>query len=132
MIEFTVPGIPVPWARAGGRGKVRFTPAKQKSFMAAVRTIGAAAMQGARPIEGPVELSVRASYPWPKSMSANKRAKPGAHWRTSRPDADNITKIIADGLNGIAWGDDAQIVSLHVWKTHGDFPGLQVRIKPLT
>lgn len=130
-VEFTVPGIPTAWARAGAKGAIRFTPAKQRSFMAAVKTIAAAAMRGAPPLDGPLEMSVKAAYPWPKSATPKKRAQPGALWKTSRPDADNCAKIVADSLNGIAFQDDAQIASLHVWKVMDDRPGLHVRIAPL-
>lgn len=131
-ISFVVPGIPTPWARAGGRGGIRFTPAKQRSFAAAVKTICAAAMLGAPPLTGPVEMRVMAIYPWPKSWSPRKRAAPGASWKTSRPDIDNCChKLVADALNGIAWTDDALIVSAHAWKCYGDLPGLRVKITTL-
>lgn len=35
---------------------------------------------------------------------------------TKKPDTDNIAKIICDALNGVAYGDDKQIVELHVYK----------------
>lgn len=130
-IEFTIPGDAVPWARAGAHGKVRFTPAKQRSYMAVLKDFGARAMQGTSPIEGPIELSVMAVYAWPKSMSSKKRALPGAEWKSSRPDADNLSKIVKDALNTITFRDDAQVASLHVWKKFGDVPRLSVKIVPL-
>lgn len=33
-----------------------------------------------------------------------------------KKDLDNIVKSIADGLNGVAWLDDRQVVELHAWK----------------
>ena len=39
---------------------------------------------------------------------------------TLKPDTDNIAKIICDGLNGIAYKDDKQIVSLTVLKVWTD------------
>lgn len=33
-----------------------------------------------------------------------------------KKDIDNLVKSIADGLNGVAWLDDKQIVELHAWK----------------
>lgn len=33
-----------------------------------------------------------------------------------KPDADNIAKLVLDALNGKAWHDDAQIVSLEITK----------------
>lgn len=35
---------------------------------------------------------------------------------TSKPDADNIAKLVLDALNGRAWHDDAQVVNLTVGK----------------
>jgi len=125
-IAFVVPGVPVAWARAGSNNGMRFTPAKQRSFMAVLKAIAAEAMRGAPPIAGPVELSIRATWPAPSSWSAKKRA--ATRWRTSRPDADNCGKIVADALNGICFLDDAQVVSLHVWKTIGSCAELAVRI----
>lgn len=35
---------------------------------------------------------------------------------TKKPDADNCLKTVADGLNGIAYYDDSQIIAAHVYK----------------
>jgi Holliday junction resolvase RusA-like endonuclease len=124
-VAFTIPGEAVPFARSGGGKNVpRFTPAKQRSYMGAVKLFCQNAMHGAPPIEGPVELSISAFYMRPKS-------KRGAVWKTSRPDADNISKLIKDALNTVAWRDDAQVCSLHVWKQYGDFARVSVRIVEL-
>lgn len=130
-IAFTIPGEAVPWARAGARGAQRFTPPKQRSYAGALKMFCQNAMRGRAPLDGPVELSVLAIYAWPKSMSPRKRALPGAEWKTSRPDVDNLAKIVADALNTVAWGDDAQVASKHEWKKYGDVPCLQVRIRSL-
>ena len=37
---------------------------------------------------------------------------------TKKPDADNIAKVICDALNGVAYGDDAQICKLCVSKRY--------------
>lgn len=130
--EFTLPGQAIPWARTGGGlNTPRFTPAKQRSYMGALKDFCFRAMRGARPIEGPVELSIMAIYPWPKSLSPRNRAQPGAKWKTSRPDAGNLAKIIEDALNTVAWRDDAQVVSAHTWKQYGDHPRVTVRIREL-
>jgi Holliday junction resolvase RusA-like endonuclease len=131
-IEFVVPGTVVPWARtAGGKNGHRFTPGKQARYMTALKLICQAATKGAKPLEGPIALEVMATYAWPKSLSAKKRALPGAAWRTGRPDADNIAKIIGDALNNIAWLDDAQISVASIRKTYSDHPGLTIKIEAL-
>jgi Holliday junction resolvase RusA-like endonuclease len=130
-ITFTVPGIPTPWARAaGGATRARFTPAKQRSAAGAIKHLCSLAMRGARPLEGAVSLWVLAVYPWPTSWSGKKRA--ANQRKTSRPDVDNIGKLLADALNGVAWIDDAQIAVVRLAKVYGDHPGLQVKIEALT
>lgn len=129
IFSFTVPGIPVPWARAGSRAGIRFTPSKQRHYGVAVRECCTEAMQGAAPIKGPVELTVRAVYVPPASWSTKKRD--AARWRTGRPDADNIAKLVADNLNGIAWLDDAQIADLRVQKVYGIRAELVVSIRDM-
>jgi Holliday junction resolvase RusA-like endonuclease len=94
--------------------------------MRGLRTICAAAMRGAKPIDGPVWLSIEACYAWPRSCSAKKRA--ANKWRTSKPDYDNLAKLVGDALNGVAWCDDSQVAKATVEKLHGDVPGLTVRI----
>lgn len=129
MITFTVPGDPVPFARAGAHGKRRFTPKKQSDFMGAVRMYAAQAMQGRAPLSGPICLEVRASYLIPASWSKKQRA--AAVWKSSKPDADNIVKIVKDALNTVAFVDDAQVAVLRVEKVYGDVAGLNVTIREL-
>lgn len=122
IIEFIVPGEAVPFARSGGGKTVaRFTPAKQRAAMGVVALCCRRAMQGAAPIEGAVELSINAVYLRPKS-------RPKDRWKTSRPDADNLSKLLKDALNTVAWRDDAQVCSLHVWKQYGTTARVEVRI----
>jgi Holliday junction resolvase RusA-like endonuclease len=123
--KFVVPGDCVPWARAaGGKTGHRFTPAKQARYMAALKLICQAAMKGAPPLEGPVSLEIMAHYAWPK------KRQPGA-WRGSRPDLDNIMKLVGDALNGVAWIDDAQIAAVVLRKLYSDLPGLNVKFEAL-
>lgn len=128
-ISFTVPGIPVQWSRAGKHGGIQFTPTPQRNFMAAVKTICAAAMKGMPPLEGPLELAMRASYTHPPSWSAKLQAR--TRWKVTRPDNSNLVKIVEDALNGVAYRDDAQIASLHVWKVFGPRAELVVEIRGL-
>lgn len=132
MIVFQVPGDIVPWARAGGRGHVRFTPRPQRDFMAVIRQFATDAMNGRPLIDGPCELTIVATWPWPKSMSNRKRGLPGAHFKTTKPDAGNVAKIIEDSMNAIVWTDDARVSDTHISKRYGDRPGLMVQVRALT
>ena len=129
LIAFTVPGEAVPWSRAGSNSGQRYTPKRQASFMGAIKLFASQAMAGAEPLYGPVELSIRATYLVPASWGAKRRAL--AIWKTSKPDADNLGKIVADALNSLAYADDAQVASLIVQKRYGPMAGLTVSVSSL-
>lgn len=123
-IAFNIPGEPVAFARSGGNGKVRFTLKKQRDFMALVKLAAHKAMDGHPPLEGAIELKIRAVYRVPTSWPKKRAA--AAKWRTSKPDADNIAKLVSDACNEIVFGDDAQVVDLHVQKLYGPIAGVTV------
>ena len=75
------------------------------------------------PREGPVWLTVEATFAYPKAFSRKQRED--THWRTSKPDLDNIVKLV-DALNGIAWADDAQVARLDCKKVYGEKQGLLI------
>jgi Holliday junction resolvase RusA-like endonuclease len=130
-ITIDVPGDVVPWARAG-RGKgYTFTPEPQRLYGAKIGWYAKAAMvearRGDRLYGGAMRLDVVAKFTLPKS--APKR-NPPKH-KTTKPDADNIVKIVKDALNGIVWADDAQVVQMNVSKVYAPAPGLTVNITAL-
>lgn len=129
FVRFSVPGEVVPWARAGGHGHLRFTPQKQRNYMAVLKQYAADAMDGRPLFDCALDMTVTAIWPWPKSMSAKKRAEAGTRLKRTTPDADNITKIIKDALNLVVFTDDARISDLHVHKRFGDYPGVTVEVK---
>lgn len=47
---------------------------------------------------------------------------------TKKPDTDNIAKICLDALNGIAYPDDSQVVSLSVEKHYSEQPKVIIQI----
>lgn len=57
---------------------------------------------------GPVALYVIACFMLPKSISNAERIR--RFWHTQTPDLDNVIKVVADALNGVAWGDDCAVV----------------------
>lgn len=127
MISFTVPGKPQPWRRARTNGKTFFKDAKTKANQNA--WAGAAKLAGARPTTAPVSVVIVARFGIAKATTKPRRADmlAGRIRPTARPDADNIVKNL-DGLNGVAFADDAQVVSLTVTKVFADVPGVDVSI----
>jgi len=82
------------------------------------------------PTDKPVSLNVIAVYPIPKSWAKKKQiAAHEGEIFPSRPDWDNIGKIVCDALNGVAFHDDAQIYNAFVRKQYGLFPELRVLIE---
>jgi Holliday junction resolvase RusA-like endonuclease len=129
LIAFTVPGEAVPFARAGARGKQRFTPGKQRNAMGVVAHLAQRAMAGQPPFLGALRMTVRAVYLVPESWSKKKRE--AAKWKSSYPDADNIGKLIKDALNKVVYVDDAQIAELTVQKVYGPIAGVTVTVERL-
>jgi Holliday junction resolvase RusA-like endonuclease len=130
-LRFTIPGEPVAWARARLSGRVHFTPGKQRSAAGLIQVIASEAMSGAPPLEVPVAVTITAVWPWPKSMSEKKRRQSGAHYKVSKPDADNIAKLVGDALNGIVWRDDALVARLNIQKQYGLTPATHVTVEAL-
>lgn len=56
----------------------------------------------------PVTVSVTLLKPLPKSKPKKITSEPFV----AKPDLDNAVKLVLDGLNGIAWADDAQVTKL--------------------
>jgi Holliday junction resolvase RusA-like endonuclease len=128
-ISFTIPGEPIAFARAGANGKRRYTPPKQASFMAAVKLFASRAMGGWPPMQGPVEMTVEAIYLAPASWSKTKREL--VFWKTSKPDGDNLAKLVSDAINEIVFVDDAQIARLSVSKHYGERSEIAVVVRSM-
>ena len=50
-------------------------------------------------------------------------------WPTIKPDLDNTEKLVMDALNGIAYKDDAQVVSKDTFKVYGETNRLTIIIR---
>ena len=89
--------------------------------------------EGYLPDDSELLLEITAYYKIPGSQPKHIQAKmlEGLIKPTKRPDIDNIIKIVADALNGLAYKDDKQIVSCSCQKLYGARPRLEVRITDL-
>lgn len=80
--------------------------------------------------ESPLKMIVEAYFEPPKSTSKKKRAMMLEDMisPTKKPDCDNIVKAILDGLNGVAFHDDVQVVEMIVRKKYSERPRTEVEI----
>lgn len=128
-INITVLGKPHGWQRTDSKGSQRYTAPKTRSYEKTVADEAALVMKPRQPMDGPVMLNVLAIFPIPVSWS--KRKKAAANYVTTKPDADNILKAIADALNGIVYTDDKQVVDTFVRKRYGDQPRVEITVQEM-
>lgn len=85
------------------------------------------AMGGRKPFEGALCVEIVATYVCPASWSKKRKAE--TFWKTSKPDVDNVTKLVWDSLNKIVWIDDSQIAKASETKHYTTgAPGLRVAV----
>lgn len=119
QITFNIEPTPKGRPRLGRYGNT-YTPAKTKAAEEAIQW----AWHG-KPMEGPLRVSLRFYFKRPKNCLAT--------FKPTRPDIDNLVKLVCDALNGLAWKDDGQIVLLEAYKLYvscGE-PRIELSIKEL-
>lgn len=137
-LKFTIPGEPK------GKGRPRFsqyggrvwtrTPKETVMYENQVKLFYQNECGGQRFDEGEeLLMELYAYYGIPKSISKRKREEMEAHKirPTKKPDLDNILKAVADSLNGIAYKDDSQIVTVVCRKYYSDVPRVEVVLKSI-
>lgn len=140
-ITFHVPGPPQGKLRARVARRGQYgdqihltTPKKTVGYEDFIGWSARGAMRNRLRVEWPVHVQLAIVQPIPASWPKKKRelALKGEIWPTSRPDIDNIIKAFLDGLNGVAWVDDVQVVSINATKRYGAMPGVWVTVSPVT
>ena len=133
VVTFTVPG------EAVGKGRARYsrvsghayTPEKTRNYENLVR-LSYRQQVGKPPFPSgmPLRMDVVIYQQIPKSVSKKKREDMLQRrlLPTKKPDCSNVLKSIEDGLNGVAYADDSQIVKESVEKYYSNYPETIVRI----
>lgn len=131
-MNITIPGEP----KGKGRHRttkqgITYTPETTASYENLVKVLYMQEHQ--TKLKGELEARIMAYMTIPKSTSKVKRQKmlDGAIRPTKKVDVDNIAKIILDALNGLAYDDDKQIVSLRVEKYYSNEPSVEIEIEQI-
>ena len=133
QVIFSVYGECVPKGRPRFTRQGRtYTPKKTHDYESEVAMMAKSAMGSSEPLETPVAVYVYVNMPVPKSHS--KKRTEACLSGSERPikktgDLDNMVKTILDGMNGIVYKDDSQIVSLHATKRYDTIASVHVCVK---
>jgi Holliday junction resolvase RusA-like endonuclease len=104
-----------------------YTPQKTVLYENTVKNTFKKQFPNFEPFTGEIKVCINAVFEVPKSYTKKKREQllpiegitnNGAGY-TNKPDVDNISKIILDSLNGLAYVDDSQVTCLLVFKEYG-------------
>lgn len=82
------------------------------------------------PLTGPLMVELNFFRHIQSSISKKERALrlSGSHRPVVKPDTDNYIKSTLDGLNGLLWEDDNQIVDLIAHKYYSDNPRVEIEV----
>lgn len=135
-IYFTVPQV-------SGKGRPRFarqgtfvktyTDAKTLTYEKLIQTYAKQAMGSTSPLIGAVAAYLHIGIPIPPSYSKTRQKAciEGLERPTKKPDIDNIVKAVLDGMNGIVYLDDKQVVDLHLTKVYSLKEGIDIMVKEI-
>ena len=106
--------------------KVREAREKLTAALSRAKASGADSFPESLPLEGPLELRVIWLFP------RGKKHKNG-EWRSTKPDTDNLQKMLKDCMTEEGfWQDDAQVCREVVEKRWSDEPtGIYVEVNSL-
>lgn len=85
------------------------------------------------PLTGPLKVEMNFFRHVQSSVSKKERKLrlSGSHRPVVKPDTDNYIKSTLDGLNGLLWEDDNQIVDLIAHKYYSDNPRVEIEVTQL-
>lgn len=83
--------------------------------------------------DGALKIRINAFFMIPKSYTKKKKMELPGKVYMMKPDIDNIAKSVLDGLNGVAWSDDTQVVEMSITKHYAmdDVEKLEIIIEGL-
>lgn len=129
-VKFTVPG------RVQGKARARtfynprmhkvmsMTPENTVNYENLIKVMFMQATKdNFKMFEGAVSVTINAIF---KKSKSNKMDH-----AMLKPDLDNICKVCLDALNGLAYKDDKQVISVTLLKFFGEPEGLEIEIEEI-
>jgi crossover junction endodeoxyribonuclease RusA len=120
----------------GGRAVVTDDNPRAKPWQARVEEAALKAVDGNKPLEGPLAVTFAFTERRPKAhlrvagdLNKTGRRNP---YPAKQPDALKLARAVEDALTGIVYFDDRQIVDEHLSKRYGDLDGVQVTVEELS
>ena len=130
IIQFVVPGPPVPKARPRVTQYGTYTPKRTLDYEKAVYTAWKQQSGVVFQADTPLIVYVYAHFAIPKSLSEKKKqALVGQPYTKQRGDMDNIVKAVLDALNKHAFADDSAVCAIVALKDYQPTPTTTVIIK---
>ena len=140
-ISFQVPGKPQGKARArtyynaNARKHVSTTPDNTVLYENFIKerflqVAGGFYLEAGKPVT--LRIVARFLPPKSKSKKVQQQMVDGEILPLKKPDMDNIIKVVADALNGVAYHDDTQIVMVIAKKAYSALEGLDITVEEYT
>lgn len=123
MIDFFVPGIPIPQG-SKDPGGVRDANKHLRRWRLTVAVRALAHRQ--HPLwTGPVEMVLEFTFRRPQ--------KPlDEDWVITKPDLDKLTRAIFDSLTDVIYDDDCRVCRTVTMKFYGEKPGVRIKARRLS
>ena len=130
-MNLTIYGKPQPKERPKVYNGHGITPTRTRNYELMLARAWAAKYP--EPAEGELFVQIIFRMPTPTCWSKPKKEKAerGLIRPTVRPDIDNLVKIVLDGLNGVAFMDDKQVVELYATKWYSAEPRTEIMVEEL-
>jgi Holliday junction resolvase RusA-like endonuclease len=99
-------------------------------YINAIAKAAEEAMCGEKPWTGPVELRLNLEYLPPVKWSKARRAS--TRWKITAPAAQNLVRLVVDGLTEVVFHEGEQVAILQVSKVYGVTAKTTITVRPLT
>ena len=121
MIKFSVEGTPIQQGSMRHIGQGRMIHSKAVELAAWRADIASAAkLAGCKPILDPIAITMKFRVKRPKSVNRE--------YPTVAPDLAKSVRSVNDGLTGVAFADDSQVIKIIASKEYADSPGVDIEI----